>query len=79
MVSHQRGLGINYWITTGNEADLSVSEAIQFLAEDEKVHTIMAYVESVKDGKKFVKALDTARQEKKPVILMKVGLSLIHI
>ena len=54
----------NYWITTGNEADLSVSEAIQFLAEDEKVHTIMAYVESVKDGKKFVKALDTARQEK---------------
>ena len=75
MVSHQRGLGINYWITTGNEADLSVSEAIQFLAEDEKVHTIMAYVESVKDGKKFVKALDTARQEKKPVILMKVGRS----
>ena len=50
MVSHQRGLGINYWITTGNEADISVSEAIQFLAEDEKVHTIMAYVESVKDG-----------------------------
>ncbi len=75
MVSHQRGLGINYWITTGNEADISVSEAIQFLAEDEKVHTIMAYVESVKDGKMFTKALDTARQEKKPVILMKVGRS----
>ncbi len=75
MVSHQRGLGINYWITTGNEADISVSEAIQFLAEDEKVHTIMAYVESVKDGKMFTKALDTARQEKKPVILMKVGKS----
>ena len=75
MVSHQRGLGINYWITTGNEADISVSEAIQFLAEDEKVHTIMAYVESVKNGKMFIKALDTARQEKKPVILMKVGRS----
>ena len=75
MVSHQRGLGIRYWITTGNEADLSVGEAIQLLAEDDNVHTIMAYVESVKNGKQFINALETARQEKKPVILMKVGRS----
>ena len=75
MVSHQRGLGIRYWITTGNEADLSVGEAIQLLAEDDNVHTIMAYVESVKNGKQFINALETARQQKKPVILMKVGRS----
>ena len=75
MVSHQRGLGIRYWITTGNEADLSVGEAIQLLAEDDNVHTIMAYVESVKNGKQFINALETARQEKKPVIFMKVGRS----
>ena len=75
MVSHQRGLGIRYWITTGNEADLSVGEAIQLLAEDDNVHTIMAYVESVKNGEQFINALETARQEKKPVILMKVGRS----
>ena len=77
MVSHQRGLGIRYWITTGNESDLSVGEAIQLLAEDNNVHTIMAYVESVKNGSQFVKALETARQEKKPVILMKVGRSTV--
>ncbi len=75
MVSHQRGLGIRYWITTGNEADLSVGEAIQLLAEDDNVHTIMAYVESVKNGEQFINALETARHEKKPVILMKVGRS----
>ncbi len=75
MVSHQRGLGIRYWITTGNEVDLSVGEAIQLLAEDDNVHTIMAYVESVKNGVQFVNALETARQKKKPVILMKVGRS----
>ncbi len=75
MVSHQRGLGIRYWITTGNEADLSVGETIQLLAEDDNVHTIMAYVESVKNGTQFINALETARQEKKPVILMKVGRS----
>ena len=75
MVSHQRGLGIRYWMTTGNEVDLSVGETIKLMAEDPDVHTIMAYVESVKDGKQFTDALDTARSEKKPVIFMKVGRS----
>ena len=75
MVAHQRGLGIRYWMTTGNEVDLSVGETIQLMAEDPDVHSIMAYAESVKDGKQFTKALDTARSEKKPVIFMKVGRS----
>ena len=75
MVSHQRGLGIRYWMTTGNEVDLSVGETIKLMAEDPDVHTIMAYAESVKDGKQFTDALDTARSEKKPVIFMKVGRS----
>ena len=75
MVAHQRGLGIRYWMTTGNEVDLSVGETIQLMAEDPDVHTIMAYAESVKDGEQFTKALDTARLEKKPVIFMKVGRS----
>lgn len=75
MVAHQRGLGIRYWMTTGNEVDLSVGETIQLMAEDPEVHSIMAYAESVKDGKQFTKALDTARSEKKPVIFMKVGRS----
>ena len=70
MVAHQRGLGIRYWMTTGNEVDLSVGETIQLMAEDPDVHTIMAYAESVKDGDQFTKALDTARSEKKPVIFI---------
>lgn len=75
MVAHERGLGIRYWMTTGNEVDLSVGETIQMMAEDPEVHTIMAYAESVKDGEQFTKALDAARSEKKPVIFMKVGRS----
>ena len=75
MVAHQRGLGIRYWMTTGNEVDLSVGETIQLMAEDPDVHSIMAYAESVKYGEQFTKALDTARSEKKPVIFMKVGRS----
>jgi acyl-CoA synthetase (NDP forming) len=77
MVSHLRGLGISYWMTTGNEADLHVAELIHMLAERDDVHTIMAYAESIKDGQRFVEALETARQNRKPVIVMKVGRSAV--
>ncbi len=73
LVSNQRGLGVRYWITTGNEADLEVAEAIELLAESDDVHTIMAYAESVKDGARLVAALEVARAHRKPVIFMKVG------
>lgn len=75
MVSHLRGLGIGYWLTTGNEADLHIAECIRILAEQDDVHTIMAYAESIKDGPMLVEALDTARANRKPVIFMKVGRS----
>ena len=75
MVSHMRGLGIRYWLTTGNEADLHVGEAVRLLAMDENVHTIMAYAESVKDADLLVEGLEIARAERKPVVFMKVGRS----
>lgn len=75
LVSHLRGLGIGYWITTGNESDLHVAELIQMLAERDDVHTIMAYAESIKDGAVLMEALETARKNRKPVIIMKVGRS----
>ncbi|MEE8453445.1 MAG: CoA-binding protein, partial [Limibaculum sp.] len=75
MASHMRGLGIRYWLTTGNEADLHVAEVIRLLAEREDVHTIMAYAESIKDGPMLVEALETARANRIPVIFMKVGRS----
>ncbi len=73
--SHLRGLGIRYWLTTGNEADVNVAEAVRLLAERDDVHTIMAYAESIKDGPLLVEALETARANRTPVIFMKVGRS----
>ncbi|MEM8760811.1 MAG: CoA-binding protein, partial [Pseudomonadota bacterium] len=75
IVSHERGLGIRYWLTTGNEVDVQVAEAIRLMAEDESVHTIMAYAESIKDGPGLIEALEVARAERKPVVFMKVGRS----
>lgn len=75
MSCHQRGLGLGQWITTGNELDVEVAEVISLLAADPDVHTILAYVESVKDGPKMIAALEAARANRIPVVVTKVGTS----
>jgi acyl-CoA synthetase (NDP forming) len=74
-LAHLRGLEMTYWITTGNECDVHVAEAIKLLAEKEDVHSICAYAESIKDGDVLVEGLEIARANRKPVIFMKVGRS----
>ncbi|MEM7775667.1 MAG: acetate--CoA ligase family protein [Pseudomonadota bacterium] len=74
---HMRRLGIGTWITTGNECDVHVAEVIKLFAEDDSVDTIVAYVESIKHGPTLIDALETARANRKPVIVMKVGRSAV--
>ena len=70
-----RGLGMRYWITTGNEVDVDVAECLHWVAEDPGTDVIMAYTEGVKHGPRFIAALEAARARRKPVIFMKVGRS----
>lgn len=76
-LADQRGLEMTYWITTGNECDVNVAEAIKLLAEKEDVHAICAYAESIKDGDTLVEGLEIARANRKPVVMMKVGRSAV--
>ncbi|PWA11958.1 hypothetical protein DCC39_08470 [Pueribacillus theae] len=69
----QNQIGLNYFIGTGNEADIDVAECIAYLAEDPKTDVIACYIEGIKDGEKFLKSLDLAKRYKKPVIIYKVG------
>ncbi|MEQ8650960.1 MAG: acetate--CoA ligase family protein [Kiloniellales bacterium] len=73
--ARRRGLGVGKMITTGNEVDLHLSEAIQLLVEDEATHAIAAYAEEIKDGPALIAALKAASSAAKPVIFMKVGRS----
>jgi acyl-CoA synthetase (NDP forming) len=75
IVARGRGVGLAKFATTGNEADIDVAEMISLLVEDEATHTIAAYVEGVQDGDRLRAALELARQNRKPVIFMKVGRS----
>ncbi|CEJ14534.1 succinyl-CoA synthetase subunit beta [bacterium YEK0313] len=71
----KRGLDAARWLATGNEADITVADAIAHMAADDGVKVIAAYVEGVKDGPAFLAALGMARAAAKPVVLIKVGRS----
>jgi acyl-CoA synthetase (NDP forming) len=71
----QRGLGFSQYFTTGNEADLTVSEIIGLLADRDDVDLIMSYVEGLSDGDVFVESARQARDNGKPVLALKAGRS----
>lgn len=70
-----RSVGTPKLVTTGNEADVSVSELIAAFASDPEIDVIAAYLEGVRDGAAFRSALEAARCARKPVVLLKVGRS----
>ena len=68
-----RGLGLRHWISTGNQADVDVADAIAYFAGDAGTRTIAVYMEDASRGMKLVEALEIARQARKPVAILKVG------
>jgi acyl-CoA synthetase (NDP forming) len=70
-----RGLGTNVCITTGNEADVALGEVIGWMAQAPEVDVICAYAEGIRESEKFLGALDLARANRKPIVMMKVGRS----
>ena len=71
----ERGLGTPICVTTGNEADVTLGEAIGWLAADPGTEVIAASAEGIRKPASFLAALAAARAAGKPVIMLKVGTS----
>lgn len=67
------GIGFSYVISTGNEADLTMSDFLDYMIEDPNTHAVMLFCEAIRNGPGFVAALAKARRMGKPVIAIKVG------
>ena len=74
-VARNRFLGTPICITTGNEADVSLGDVLGWMAGAEEVDVICAYAEGIRDSRTFLAALDLARTNRKPIVMMKVGRS----
>ncbi|MBC7955822.1 MAG: acetate--CoA ligase family protein, partial [Cytophagales bacterium] len=70
-----RGLGIGLWCSSGNEVDLQVSDFIAYMADAPDIEVIVTLIEGIKDGRKFIRAVQRAGVNGKPVVALKVGRS----
>lgn len=68
----QYKIGFDMFVSTGNEGDLTCEDYIDYFRKKSTTETILAYIEGVKDGRKF---LDVSKKtvSEKPVIIYKAG------
>lgn len=76
-LARDRGLGSSVLITTGNEADITVADAIRWMAESDGTDVICAYMEAINDAPALLEALDVACAAGKPVLALKSGRSAV--
>ena len=70
----EQKLGLGKVISFGNKADLNEVDFIQTLAEDKETKVIAGYLESIKEGDKFLRIAEQAAGIK-PVVILKVGVT----
>ncbi|HSV97081.1 MAG TPA: acetate--CoA ligase family protein [Spirochaetota bacterium] len=68
----KRGIRFSKALSVGNEADISIIDALEYLGEDEQTKAIALYIEGIRDVPRFI---DVARRitPKKPVVAQYVG------
>jgi len=66
------GIGFSKFISTGNEADLRLEDYLEYLAQDEDTKVITAYIEGLREGRRF---FQLAREitVSKPIVVVKAG------
>lgn len=71
-LSRKRGIKFSKAISLGNEANIDIADALEYLGEDEQTKAVILYIEGIRNGKKF---LEIARRvtKRKPVLAQYVG------
>jgi acetyl-CoA synthetase (ADP-forming)/acetyltransferase len=73
-MANARGIGINKAVSFGNQMDLTVADFLEYFADDDGIRVIAAYIEDIKDGGAFFRALKRITPTK-PVIILKGGVT----
>lgn len=68
-------IGLAYWVSTGNEADLGVLDLVEHAIEDDGVDLIGLYVEGLKRGDELLALARRARAKNKAIVVLRAGQS----
>lgn len=71
-LANELGLGVSLSVGIGNGADVGVTDAIEYLAEDQNTDVIAVHLEGIANGRQL---FDTIRSTvpRKPVVVLPVG------
>ena len=69
----EMGLGFSHLIASGNEADLEMSDYVEYLLDDSETHVFVLFVEGFKNLERFLEVAEEALRRGKPIVLMKMG------
>lgn len=69
-----QGMGFSKFVSLGNKADLDESDFIADAAQDPYSRVVMAYIEDIHDGPRFLEVARRASRHK-PVLVLKSGVS----
>ena len=67
------GVGFNYAISTGNEADLTALDWLEAVIELPDVELAVVFLEGISDGRRLVEIGERALELGKPILAWKVG------
>ncbi len=67
-------IGISAMVSVGNKADITEADLIEYLLADERTHSILMYIEGVRDGARLIETLKKTTRLK-PVVVIKSGRS----
>jgi acyl-CoA synthetase (NDP forming) len=70
----RRGIGIDKFLSVGNEAQIGVVDALEYLRDDPHTTSIMAYMEGIDDGRRFMEVAKRTTAVK-PVVVLRTGLT----
>ncbi|MDR7417428.1 MAG: acetate--CoA ligase family protein [Armatimonadota bacterium] len=71
--ARQAGIGVSYWINTGNEVGIDAAAALRFVVRQPEVTTVALALETIRDGDTYAAAMGDARRLGKLVFAVKGG------
>lgn len=68
-----RGSGLAVSMSTGNEVDIKLGEAIASVSALDEVRVVLALIETVRDGETFIESVRSTLARGKPVVACRIG------
>ena len=68
-----RGLGVSDFVSAGHRADVSGNDLLQFWEEDDRTQSVLLYLETVGNPRKFARLVERTARHKPVVVLRTTG------